>query len=288
LLRLIDDFKEYKPTIFVAVPQLLKAFHNVIINKISSVKGGMAYLNVGKTITTISGQFAPSAAPVIFKSIHEAFGGKLKKILLGAAAVEPEIFKDFEKFGFKVYIGYGLTETSPVCVMHTDEARKADTVGYVVPGDKVKIVNPDKNGVGELAVKGPNVMLGYYKDEQSTKNVFDEQGYFLTGDLFCIDEQSGHYKIVGRLKNMIVTPNGKKIFPEEIEVLLSECEGVKECMAYGYDDEAGDTVVAVKIFPDFDRLKIKGLSDNETELQEYFLEVIKNKVNKIGNMQGAV
>lgn len=284
LLRLIDDFKEYKPTIFVAVPQMLKVFHSVIIKKISAVKGGKAFLNVGKTITTVSGKFAPSVAPVIFKSIHEAFGGNLKKILLGAAAVEPEIFKDFEKFGFKVYIGYGLTETSPVCVMHTDNARKADTVGYVVPGDKVKIVNPDANGVGELAVKGSNVMLGYYKDEENTKKVFDKDGYFLTGDLFCIDEQSGHYKIVGRLKNMIVTPNGKKIFPEEIEVLLSECEGVKECMAYGYTDETGDVVVAVKIFPDFDRLKALGMSDDESEssayLQEHFLEIVKNKVNK--------
>ncbi len=284
LLRLIDEFKEYKPTIFIAVPQLIKAFHNVIINKITKIKGGKAFLNIGKTITTVSGHFAPAVAPVIFKSIHDAFGGKLRAILIGAAAVEPEIFRDFEKFGFAVYNGYGLTETAPVCVMHYDRARKADTVGYPTTGNKAKIVNPDKNSVGELAIKGPNVMLGYYKDEENTKKVFDEEGYFLTGDLACVDKDSGHYKIVGRLKNMIVTSNGKKIFPEEIEILLSDCEGVKECMAYGYTDDVGEVVVAVKIFPDFDKLRNLGMSDDDAEsqtyLQEYFLEIVKNKVNR--------
>lgn len=284
LLRLLAEFKEYKPTIFMAVPQLLKAFHSGIIKKVASVKGGKAFLNVGKAITTLSGKFAPSVAPHLFKSIHDAFGGRLRIILVGAACVDERIFKDMEKFGFAVYTGYGLTETSPLCILHTDFERKADTIGVPLVCDKCKIVNPNSDGIGELAVKGPNVMLGYYNDEEATKAAFDSDGYFLTGDLVRIDLSSGHYKVVGRIKNMIVTDNGKKIFPEEIEVLLEKCPAVKECMAYGYVEESGETTVAVKIFPDFDELEKLSISKNspdfENRMTEYFTEYIKNSVNK--------
>ena len=198
--------------------------------------------------------------------------------------MDKEIFLDLEKFGFKVYTGYGLTETSPLCIMHNDFGSKADTIGVPLAGDKVKLVNPSSEGIGEIAVKGPNVMLGYYNDEEATKAAFDEEGYFLTGDLGCIDTESGHFKIVGRLKNMIVTANGKKIFPEEIEVLLEKCPCIKECMAYGAENDEGETEVAVKIFPNFEELEKVGiLKDDpefETKMQEYFLIYIKEKVNK--------
>ena len=284
LLRLLGEFKEYKPTIFMGVPQLLKAFHTGIMKKVSSVKGGKAFISVGKRITTLTNKFNPEIAPMLFKSVHEAFGGRLRMILVGAASVEKEVFQDLEKFGFAVYTGYGLTETAPLCVMHNDRDRKADTIGLPLAGDKAKIVNPNSDGIGELAIKGPNVMLGYYNDEEATKAAFDEEGYFLTGDLVCIDSESGHYKIVGRLKNMIVTANGKKIFPEEIEVLLEKCPCIKECMAYGSENDMGETVVTVKIFPDFDELEnvgiAKTLPDFEEKMQEYFLKFIKEKVNK--------
>ena len=284
LLKLLSEFKEYKPTVFMAVPQLLRAIHTGIMKKVASVKGGKTFLNVGKTITTLSGKFAPNVAPKLFKSIHEAFGGRLRMILVGAALVDERIFKDLEKFGFAVYTGYGLTETAPLCVMHNDFERKADTIGIPLKGDKCKIVNPNAEGIGELAVKGPNVMLGYYNDEEATKSAFDEEGYFLTGDLVCIDPASGHYKIVGRIKNMIVTSNGKKIFPEEIEFLLEKCPAVSECMAYGDMDENGETKVAVKIFPNFDQLATLGISkdkdDFETLMTDYFYNYIKEKVNK--------
>ena len=284
LLRVVSEFKEYKPTVFLAVPQLVKAMHNGIIKKISEVKGGMLFLNVGKTLTTLSGRFAPQVAPHIFKSVHEAFGGKLKTILVGAAALEPAIFRDFEKFGFKMYNGYGLTETSPLCILHHDDMRKADTVGLPMSGVSVKLINCNEEGVGEIAVKGPIVMLGYYNDEKRTREAFDDDGYFLTGDLGMIDKESGQYKIVGRIKNMIVTDNGKKIFPEEIEYLLEPCKSVKECVAYGDVQEDGSTVVAVKIYPDFDELETHGiykeLPDSDTLMQEYFLKIIKETVNR--------
>ena len=284
LLRLLGEFKEYRPTIFMGVPQLLKAFHTGIMKKVAAVKGGKAFISVGKRITTLTNKFNPEIAPKLFKSVHEAFGGRLRMILVGAASVEKDIFLDLEKFGFRVYTGYGLTETAPLCVMHNDRDRKADTIGLPLAGDKAKIVNANSDGIGELAIKGPNVMIGYYNDEEATKAAFDEEGYFLTGDLAKIDPESGHYMIVGRIKNMIVTPNGKKIFPEEIEVLLEKNACVKECMAYGAENDVGETIVAVKIFPNFDELEKIGISKEdpeiETKMQNYFLEFVKNKVNK--------
>lgn len=284
LLRLLPEFKEYKPTIFMGVPQLLKAFHTGIMKKVCSVKGGKAFVEVGKRITTLTNKFSPEVAPKIFKSVHEAFGGKLRMILVGAASVDKEIFIDLEKFGFRVYTGYGLTETAPLCIMHNDRERKADTIGVPLAGDKVKLVNKNSDGIGEIAIKGPNVMLGYYNDEEATKDAFDEEGYFLTGDLGKIDPESGHYMIVGRIKNMIVTANGKKIFPEEIEVLLEKCECIKECMAYGAENDMGETIVAVKIFPNYEELEkvgiMKGDPEIEEKMQSFFLEFVKNKVNK--------
>ena len=287
LIHNLSDFKEYKPTLFNAVPLLLKTLHTGIMKKVKSVPGGNVFLNVGKSITTLTNAFTGNTeiAAKVFKTVHEAFGGKLRTILCGAAALDPAIFKDFEKLGFRILCGYGLTETSPICVMHSDREIKAGTVGLPVCGTKAKIINPNDDGIGELAVKGPNVMLGYYNDPEATAEVFDEDGYFKTGDLAKIDEASGHYMITGRIKNMIVIGNGKKVFPEEIEYLLEKCDAVKECMAYGHTDEDDFVTVAVKIFPDFDYLAAKeGISkdaENASEvLEEYFRKVVKEQVNK--------
>lgn len=281
LTHLLADFREYKPTIFIAVPLLLKTVHAGIIKKIKAVPGGSAYLVVGKALTTLSGSFSDKVAAKIFAGVHEAFGGNLKTILCGAAALDPAIFRDFQKLGFHMLCGYGLTETSPITVMHSDHVIKAGTVGLPICGSKAKIIDPNDEGVGELAVKGPHVMLGYYKDPEATAEAFDDEGFFRTGDLAKIDPQSGHYVITGRIKNMIVIGNGKKVFPEEIEYLLEKCDGVKECMAYGHVNEEGYSVPAVKIYPDFEYLKKQGI-DTETQgsLEEHFRVLVKEKVNR--------
>lgn len=286
LAHILADFRAYKPTVFNAVPLLLKSLHSGIMKKITAVPGGNVYLNVGKSITTLTNTITGNVgiAAKVFKSVHDAFGGKLHTILCGAAAIDPAIFKDFEKMGFRVLCGYGLTETSPICLMHNDREIKAGTVGLPVRGTKAKIINPNSEGIGELAVKGPNVMLGYYNNPEATAEVFDDEGYFKTGDLAKIDALSGHFVITGRIKNMIVIGNGKKVFPEEIEYLLEKCPSVKECMAFGYTDEYGNADVAVNIFPDFEYLAEKeGISDTDDNvakfLEAYFKKVIKEQVN---------
>lgn len=281
LTHLLADFREYQPTIFIAVPLLLKTVHAGIIKKIKAVPGGGAYLVVGKAITTLSGSFSDKVAGKIFAGVHEAFGGKLRTILCGAAALDPAIFRDFQKLGFHMLCGYGLTETSPITVMHSDHVIKPGTVGLPICGSKAKILSLNEEGIGELAVKGPHVMLGYYNDPEATAEAFDEEGFFRTGDLAKIDPQSGHYVITGRIKNMIVIGNGKKVFPEEIEYLLEKCDGVKECMAYGHVNDEGYTVPAVKIYPDLEYFKKQSIDVSDSKvLEEYFRILIKEKVNR--------
>lgn len=292
LMHLLADFREYKPTALLAVPLLLKSIHAGLIKKIKAVPGGSAYLRVGRSVAALPG-VGERVASGIFRSVHEAFGGRLRIILSGAASLDPEIYRDFERMGFRVLCGYGLTETAPVCIMHNDRVHSPGTVGVPVNGVQAKIVEPNEEGIGELVVKGPNVMLGYYNDPVETAKVLDADGWFHTGDLAKCDPKAGEYTITGRLKTMIVIDNGKKVFPEEIEYLFEKCPTVAECMAYGSKNEKDETVVTVKLYPNFDRLTELGiisgfdpkaadggLSDSdEKAVEDYFKTLLKNEIN---------
>ena len=260
-----------------------------------AIRGGSAYLAVGKVLTAVSGPLSGKVAGTVFHSVHAAFGGRLRAILCGAAALDSDIQRDFERLGFRVLCGYGLTETSPVCLMHNDFVHTPGTVGVPVNGLRAKIIEPNDEGIGELAVKGANVMLGYYNNPEATAEVIDADGYFHTGDLAKRDSVTGEYTITGRIKTMIVIGNGKKIFPEEIEYLLEKCPAVSECMAYGSPSEKdeNETVVTVKIFPNFTYLAEQGIigafdpekaaesenADTVKVLEGYFKNLIKEDVN---------
>jgi len=281
LRTLLADFKRYQPTIFVTVPLILENFYYNILKKYGQIKGGMALLSLQKGISnTFSGK-DHAISKKVFGQIHALFGGKLRCFLSGAAPLSPEIFKAFESFGFDVYVGYGLTETSPVLIMHNDHYRNPYDIGYPLSGVKAKIINPNDEGVGELAVKGPNVMLGYYKNPEATAKVFTEDGYFLTGDLVK-QLDNGAYKIMGRCKTMIVTKNGKKIFPEELEFYLLKSPYISECIVYGKTDEEGDTYVAANIFPNFDKvnetLAKKGIRPESPEYTKELQAIIADAV----------
>lgn len=292
LRTLLADFKRYQPTIFITVPLILENFYYNILKKYGQIKGGMALLSLQKGISNTLPGKDRVISKKIFGQIQSLFGGKLTRFLCGAAPLSPEIFKAFESFGFDVYIGYGLTETSPVCIMHDDRYRNPYDIGYPLSGVKAKIINPNDEGVGELAIKGANVMLGYYKNPEATAKVFTEDGYFLTGDLVKRRE-NGAYKIMGRCKTMIVTKNGKKIFPEELEFYLLKSPYISECVVFGKTDEEGDTYVAVNIFPNFDKvneyLNKKGIHpDTEaytTELQSLIADAVKSANRNLPNFK---
>lgn len=273
LRRIPAELKLFQPTIFIGVPLIFETIHRNIVEKYSAVAAGRLLISAARRIPALRGRKS-------FSKVHEFFGGKCRRLLCGAASMDPDIFRDYEMFGFDVYIGYGLTECSPVCIMHNDSYRCAEDIGEPLSCLKAKLIDVNEDGVGELAVKGTNVMLGYYNDPESTANAIDAEGWFHTGDLATVDDK-GHYRIVGRVKTMIVTKNGKKIFPEELEVRLAGFPEVRESMAYGIQEGDGDTVVAVRIFPDNDVLaaKLGERAGDRDAVLEHFTSIVKT-VNK--------
>jgi long-chain acyl-CoA synthetase len=177
-----------------------------------------------------------------------------------------------------MYNGYGLTETAPVLMVHRDNYRAPGDVGPALPGVMAKIDAPNEEGVGELIVRGPNVMLGYYNNPDATAEVIRD-GWFHTGDLVRCDAKTGAYSIVGRCKTMIVTKNGKKIFPEEIEYYVGLSPYVAECMAFGAADKDGDVKVTVAIYPDTEALAVAGLDSTDvcyaSEVEALLKEAVK-------------
>ena len=180
-------------------------------------------------------------------------------IICGAAALQKQTAKDFFSYGIPVIIGYGLTECSPIIICNNDISPTVDTVGKPLPGVQVKIVDPDENGIGEISVKGPMVMKGYYKNKAQTDRVMIE-GWFYTGDLGFMDK-NGNYHITGRCKNVIVTANGKNIYPEELEYYLSKENVIGECVVYS----EGDDIISVEILPCMEDVKKKLRKENPTD-----------------------
>lgn len=177
--------------------------------------------------------------------------------------------------GINLVQGYGLTETSPVVAVGTNKNYKVGSIGKAVPSDEVKLVDVNKEGIGELAVKGPNVALGYYNDAKATKEAFDGE-WFYTGDLAKIDEE-GYIFICGRKKSVIVLKNGKNIFPEEMENLVNKIEGVKESFIFGkqLSNDKENIKINVKIVYDRDIVKDVYKVDTEEEIYKALLEKIK-------------
>ena len=171
--------------------------------------------------------------------------------------------------------GYGITECSPLISCNRNKLQKEGSVGIPIIGELVKIADPNEDGEGEICVKGPNVMLGYYKDEEATKAVFDDEGYFHTGDFGKIDEDGWLY-ITGRLKNLIILSNGKNIYPEEIETEISRIPGVGEVVVYEGKSKSGKDAIVAEIYPDRDDLKSRKMEIDD--LKQYFADEIK-KVN---------
>ncbi len=279
LKTLQRDLAEYKPTIFVSVPLILERFHKLVMDKYKKIRGGETVLKMQKAAAKIS---SLDARKKIFSAVSSAFGGRLRLILCGAAPLDPQIFRDYELFGIKVYIGYGLTETAPVCLMHSDFYRCADDNGYPMAGTYAKLVDVNTDGVGELAFKGPNVMLGYYKNPEATAAVMRD-GWFLTGDLAKKCE-NGAFKIVGRVKSMIVTPSGKKVFPEELEAKLSESPIVSECLVFSAVD-GGKTIIVASVYPDEDQVRRvlcgKGVSPDSPDYEKQKKELVMSVITEV-------
>lgn len=286
LLRLTRDMQEVKPTVIFAVPLLVEKMHNKIVDTMNASKPGkMQFKYGGKLVNWTSDKLGVNLSRKIFKMVLDSLGGRLRLFIIGAAGINPEVVKNFETFGVKSYLGYGLTECAPLVACNYDGHTTFDTVGMPIPGVEVKLIEVNDEGVGELLVKGPNVMLGYYHNEEATREVLDEDGWLHTGDLGTVDE-NGNIRLTGRKKNVIVTKNGKNIYPEELEDALNGNPFIAESMVVGNDRESDDeTVVEAKIFPDIKAIKEALQNPNVTteEVFNYISDIVKDINTKFPN-----
>ena len=266
-----ENLAEYKVSVMASVPAIYERLFKIIKKHLE--KQGKV-----EQILEDEEKYKDSSMEKkkeVFKEIHDLLGGNIKLFISGAASLEPSIEEKFRRLGFNMVQGYGLTETSPVVAMGNKKYHKTGSIGKCVPSDEVKLLDVNKDGIGELAVKGPNVMLEYYENKEATEKVL-KNGWFQTGDLARIDEE-GYIFICGRKKSVIVLKNGKNIFPEEMETLINKEDGVEESFIFGkpISKDPNDIKIFVKIV--YNKESFEGKT--ETEIKEYFNEKIKS-INK--------
>lgn len=268
------NLAEYKISIFVAVPLVLETMYKKITKAIEE-KGKTKLINTMSKISNALLKCKIDLRKVFFKQVLDNFGGNLRLVLYGAAPMNKDTIVGFNNLGIDLVQGYGLTETSPVISAETDKEKRPGSVGLVLPTLEAKIINPDENGEGELAVKGPSVMMGYYKNDEENKKALKD-GWFYTGDYAYIDKD-GFLFITGRKKDIIVLKNGKNVYPQEIEFLINKLPYVTESLVYQRERSNTDTMLCAKIVYDKDIIK-DVLGDKK---EEEYKNIIWNEIKEI-------
>ncbi|WP_022820034.1 AMP-binding protein [Fusobacterium russii] len=230
--------KEHKISVIIGVPRVWEMLNKAIMGEINKSTLGRIFFKFARKIKSMS------VRKLIFSKVHKEFGGNIRLMVSGGAKLDADIIEDFLTLGFHLIQGYGMTETAPIISFNVPGRERSDTVGEIIPDVEVKFADDE-----EILVKGKNVMKGYYNNESATKEAFDDEGWFHTGDLGKMSDK--HLVIIGRKKEMIVLPNGKNINPSDIEAeILKETNLIKELAVTEYKDH----LVAI-IYPDFDLIK---------------------------------
>ena len=240
LRNVLKDINTLKPHHISVVPLFVETFYKGIW-KNAKKSGKDKALKVLIKVSNGLRKVGIDMRKVFFKSVIDAFGGNLEMIISGGAPIDLQIAKGFEDLGITLISGYGITECSPIVSTDRNKDYKFGSVGLPIPGVEVKVDNPDENGEGELLIKGPIVMMGYYNNPEATAEVFEGE-WFRSGDYGRIDDE-GFIFITGRKKNIIITPNGKNVYPEEIEAVIQHIEGVNEVVVF-----EGDDVICAEIY----------------------------------------
>lgn len=262
------NIKEYKVTVFVCVPLLIEAMYKKIQQAIDK-QGKRKTFERGIKISQFLLNFHIDVRRKLFKDILDELGGELRYIVSGASALDPEVTKGFEAIGINVVQGYGMTEASPVIAGENPENKRPGSIGFSMPDLELMLVDKNSEGIGELACKGDNVMLGYYEDKEATDEILID-GWLHTGDLASLDKD-GYIFIRGRKKNVIVLKNGKNVYPEEIEDLIDAVPYVQESMVFGQkkrvDGDSKDLILCARIVYDKDVMASDhGLKDEDPEV----------------------
>ena len=276
LRHIMQNLNEYQITFASFVPAIYENMHKNIIKALE--KEGK--LEAVRKLMEENKDKSMAEKREIFKDINNLFGGNIRLFLSGAAALDKEVEEDFRAWGINLCQGYGLTETSPVIAVETNENFRVGSIGKALPHVQAKLEDVDADGMGELVVKGPNIMIEYYGNEEATKESLKD-GWFYTGDLAKIDED-GYIFICGRKKSVIVLKNGKNIFPEEMETLVNKIEGVKESFIFGkqQSDDKEDIKINVKIIFDREIMKEAYKVETDEEIHKVLADKIKD-INQI-------
>ena len=257
LRHIQENMKEYKVSVFVCVPLILEAMHKRILLDVKK-QGKEKTINRAKKLSNALLKVGIDVRKKLFKQLLDKLGGNMRFVVSGAAAIDKQVAEDFNSWGILTIQGYGLTETSPVLCAENEKCLKLGSVGIPLIDVEVKIDNPNEKGIGEIIAKGPNVMLGYYENEEATKNSLID-GWYHTGDLGLIDAD-GNVFIKGRSKNMLLGANGQNIYPEEIEDKLNSMAMVVESLVIQKDDK----LVAL-VYPDYEEARNLGFSKDDLQ-----------------------
>ena len=273
LRHIVENLNEYHVTIMACVPGIYERIFMMIRKKLEKQGKLEEILKNEEKYKNCSMKERKEA----FEEIHDMLGKKIKLFISGAASLDNTIEERYRLLGINLVQGYGLTETSPVVAIGTNKNYRLGSIGKTVPSVEAKLVDVNEEGIGELVVRGPSIMLGYYENEEANKESLKE-GWFYTGDLAKIDEE-GYIFICGRKKSVIVLKNGKNIFPEELENLVNKIEGVKEAFIFGkaQSDDENNIKINVKIV--FDRDVIKDVY--KVEKNEEIYTVLAKKIKEI-------
>ena len=277
LKHIVPNLKETKPTAMLAVPLLIENLYKKINASIE--KGGKAGLvNSMIHVTNALKTVGIDIKRKVFNEIYENLGGNLRFIVSAAAPIDAKVGKWVQDIGITFLQGYGLTETAPIAALTPEYDTKVGSAGKPIICADIKIYNPNENGEGEVWIKSKTLMLGYYENEEATNEVMHD-GWFNAGDIAYMDED-GFLFITGRSKNVIVTQNGKNIYPEEIELLLGKVEEIKECMVYGkqLNEDDKELTITVKVIPDYEKIEEKHGKDLS---EEQIYDIIWNEIKQV-------
>jgi long-chain acyl-CoA synthetase len=276
LKYIVKNMAESQASIMLGVPLIFESMHKKVWKQAES-SGKADKMRKAIQLSKTLGKFNIKSTKRLFKSVHQAMGGNMRMFISGAAAIDPTVIEDFNAMGITMFQGYGMTENSPIIAVNKDRYFKPAAAGVPLPGTEVMIVDQDENGVGEIICRGDSVMLGYYDNPEETAKVLKD-GWLYTGDYGYFD-RDGFLYISGRKKNVIVTKNGKNIFPEEVEFYLNKSDFIQEVVVWGFDDEkTGDTVVQAEIFPNYPAVEDafgKGISENDLK------RILKKEIDEI-------
>lgn len=268
---------EAQVNVMLAVPLIFEMMHKKILSKAKESgkdKTLRRMMNISRKFKLYN---KGNITRRLFSNVHNVTGGKISQFIAGGAAINPQVIEDYEAMGFPIFQGYGMTECSPIIAVNKDRYSKAAAAGLPLPGIEVKIYNPDEKGIGEIICRGPSVMLGYYRDDDATREAL-RNGWLHTGDYGYFD-QDGFLYVSGRKKSVIITKNGKNIFPEEVEFYLTESEYIEEALVHGIDGlRNDDVIIKAEIFPNYPLFENENPEVSEDYIEEKIGEIIE-KIN---------